>query len=302
MSINWEMLDARAKDFNNLYKTKFNFSEFYTKITTLRNLDSKNAADIAYKGTLGAVLKDALVIACHKQSDSQNAEKSAVDLMQVIQNFEESLMQPFVSECRNAGEKLYPQPYGGMSKKQRIELVEKIVNVSPKNDVELTEQAYKSGKIRLRDMREAVNDMPFAVGKAVDRHQVQRIATFMLAIENVNKSRPLWWRIIHPFRNNAEQRDAREYKSVLQSFGGNALQVGEELAPKEYKTLELTRESINNAKAELENEKNLKPIEHSNVKDPVKVEIDNEINHDLSKKIEEVKDVKKDDLIIRKNG
>ena len=41
------MLDARAKDFNTLYKTNFNFSEFYTKITTLRNLDRKNAADIA---------------------------------------------------------------------------------------------------------------------------------------------------------------------------------------------------------------------------------------------------------------
>ena len=301
MSINWEMLDARAKDFNNLYKTNFKFSEFYTKITTLRNLDRKNAADIAYKGTLGAVLKDALVIACHKQSDSQNAEKSAVDLMQVVQNYEESLMQPFVSECRNTGGMLYPQPYGGMSKKQRLELVEKIVNASPKNDVELTEQAYKNGRISLRSMRGYVNEMPFAVGKSIDRHQVQRIATFMLAIENVNKSRPFWWRIIHPFRNNAEKRDAREYKSVLQSFGEQALNVGKDLASKEYKTLELTRKSINNAKAEFENEKNLNPIENSNVKDFVKVEIDNEINHDLSKKIEDVKDVKKDDLIIGKN-
>ena len=291
MAINWKVLDARAKDFNNLYKTDFNFSNFYTKITTLRNMDAKNAANIAYKGTLGAVLKDTMAIACHQQSKSQNAEAGAVDLMQVVQNFEESLMRPFVSECRTAGENLYPKPYGGMTKKQRIELVEHVLNSSPKNDVELTEQAYKSGKIRLRDMREVVNDMPFAVGRGVDRQQAQRIATFMLAIENINKSRPLWWRVLHPFRNNAEKRDAREYRTVLNSFGNNALNIGTDLAKKEYKTLELTKASINNAKLELENEKKA-AVNEGVQKDSVVVELNNHVDVDVSKKIEQDEKVK----------
>ena len=155
----------------------------------------------------------------------KKGERGDVDLMDVVKNFEEYLMQPFVNECKTAGEKPYPKPYGGMSRMQRIELVEYILNASPKNDVELTEQAYLKGQIRLRDIRENVNDMPFAVGKGVDTHQLKRIGAFMLAIENVNKERPLWWRIIHPFRNNAEKRDARELRTVLTSFGGNALEV-----------------------------------------------------------------------------
>jgi hypothetical protein len=233
------------------------------------------------------MLKDAMIAACHAQGDSKKGERGAADLMDVVKNFEEYLMQPFVNECKTAGEKPYPKPYGGMTRMQRIELVEHMLNTTPKNDVELTERAYLKGQIRLRDIRENVNDMPFAVGKGVDTHQLQRIGAFMLAIENVNKSRPLWWRIIHPFRNNAEKRDAKELRTVLNSFGGNALSVATSLAMKEYKTLEVTKESVKNAKLELEAEKREKLIKNSEEKDSVEVKLDSEIKTDLSKKVDQ---------------
>ena len=256
MPINFTALNARAKDFNDRYHTKFDYSGFYSKLRTFDRLVAEDTSNVVYSGTLGSVLKDTMIIACNMERSAKDGESNAVDLLAVVKDFEEYLMQPFVKECKRAGEKVYPKPYGGMTEEQRIELVEQILDASPKNDVELTEQAYKSGKIRLRDMREVVNDMPFAVGRGVDRQQVQRIATFMLAIENINKSRPLWWRVIHPFRNNAEKRDAREYRTVLNSFGNNALNIGTDLAKKEYKTLELTKASISNIKAEIEKEKN----------------------------------------------
>jgi hypothetical protein len=250
-------------------------------------LTTDNAADIVYKGTLGTVLKDAMVAACHSRGSAKRGERGDVDLMDVVKNFEEYLMQPFVNECKSAGEKPYPKPYGGMTRMQRIELVEHMLNTTPKNDVELTERAYLKGQIRLRDIRENVNDMPFAGGKGVDTHQLQRIGAFMLAIENVNKSRPVWWRIIHPFRNNAEKRDAKELRTVLNSFGGNALEVATSLAMKEYKTLEVTKESVRNAKLELETEKREKLIKNSEEKDSVEVKLDSEIKTDLSKKVDE---------------
>ena len=294
MSINWKSLSERANEFNNLYKTHFDYSSFYTKITSLGHLDPGNAANIVYKGTLGAVLKDTLIVACNRQRSAQKGI-TAVDLLDVVKNFEEYLMQPFVKECKSAGDKCYPKPYGGMSRMQRIELVEHVLNASPKNDVELTEQAYLKGQIRLRDIRENVNDMPFAAGRGVDAHQLQRIGTFMLAIENVNKSRSFWWRVIHPFRNNAEKRDAKELRTVLNSFGGNALDVATSLAKKEYKTLEVTKESVRNAKLELEKENNDKLIKNAAEKDSVEVKLDNEIETDLSKKIDET--VKKQPVI-----
>lgn len=287
MSINWNALEARAKEFNDQYRTSFDYSGFYSKLKTFNRLTTDNAADIVYKGTLGTVLKDAMVAACHSRGSAKRGERGDVDLMDVVKNFEEYLMQPFVNECKTAGEKPYPKPYGGMTRMQRIELVEHMLNTTPKNDVELTERAYLKGQIRLRDIRENVNDMPFAVGKGVDTHQLQRIGAFMLAIENVNKSRPLWWRIIHPFRNNAEKRDAKELRTVLNSFGGNALNVATSLAMKEYKTLEVTKESVNNAKLELEDEKREKLIKNAEEKDFVEVKLDSEIKTDLSKKVDE---------------
>jgi hypothetical protein len=287
MSINWNALEARAKEFNDQYRTSFDYSGFYSKLKTINRLTTDNAADIVYKGTLGTVLKDAMVAACHSRGSAKRGERGDVDLMDVVKNFEEYLMQPFVNECKSAGEKPYPKPYGGMTRMQRIELVEHMLNTTPKNDVELTERAYLKGQIRLRDIRENVNDMPFAVGKGVDTHQLQRIGAFMLAIENVNKSRPVWWRIIHPFRNNAEKRDAKELRTVLNSFGGNALEVATSLAVKEYKTLEVTKESVRNAKLELETEKREKLIKNAEEKDSVEVKLDSEIKTDLSKKVDQ---------------
>ena len=287
MAINWSALEERAKEFNEQYLTSFNYSDFYSKLKTINRLTTDNAADIVYKGTLGTVLKDAMVAACHSRGSAKRGERGAVDLMDVVKNFEEYLMQPFVNECKTEGEKPYPKPYGGMTRMQRIELVEHMLNTTPKNDVELTERAYLKGQIRLRDIRENVNDMPFAVGKEIDTHQLKRIGAFMLAIENVNKSRPLWWRIIHPFRNNAEQRDAKELRTVLNSFGGNAFEVAKSLAVKEYETLKVTKESVQNAKLELEAEKREKLIKNAEEKDSVEVKLDSEIKTDLSKKVDE---------------
>lgn len=287
MAINWKALDARAKDFNDKYHTGFSYSAFHSKLKTFERLDPKNAATIVYKGTLGAVLKDTLIIACNTERNSRDGKSGAVDLMTVVKDFEEYLMKPFVQECKREKEKPYPKSYGGMNIEQRVELVEHVLQVAPKNDVTLTEQAYMRGQIRLRDMRESVRNMPFAIGGRVDRAQIQRIGTFMLAIENVNKGRSSWWRFFHPFRNNAEQRDAKELRTLLNSFGEGALDLATSLAVKEYKTLELTRESIKNAKLEIGNDKKAEQVDNPNERDSLKIDLGDKIKEDVSNKINE---------------
>ena len=298
MPINWRALDQRAREFNDTHHTNFDYAGFYSKLRTFSRLTSENPADIVYRGTLGSVLKDTMAVACNMQRNARKGEQTAVDLMDVIKNFEEYLMQPFVKECKEAGEMSYPHPYGGMTRMQRLELVERVLNASPKNDVELTEQAYLKGQIRLRDIREYVNDMPFAVGRDIDTHQLQRIGAFMLALENVNKGRSLRWRVFHPFRNHAERRDAKEMRTVLRSFGGTALAMAQSLAVKEYETLTVTRQSVQNARLELEAEKREKLVPNAEVKDAVEVSLDSEKRTDLSKKVDENV---KDQSVISKN-
>ena len=285
MPVNLDRLKGREVEFNNKYHTSFSYSSFYAKLRTFDRLVSENTTNTVYKGTLGAVLKDIMIHACGIERISQNGESNAVDLKAVVDDFEEYLMQPFAKECKSVGEKLYPEPYGGMSEEERIELVEHVINASPKNDVELAEKAYKSGEIRIRDMREVINEMDFTEG--VSGPQVKRIATFMLALENVNKGRSFWWKVFHPIRNNAEKRESREMKTLLSSFGGNVLERAKELAIREYKIRELTMESVQNTKAEQKSSAIRKDAEvKSEVRDSIKVDLDNVQNKEVSMKVD----------------
>ena len=301
MPVNFDRLKGRETEFNNKYHTSFSYSGFYSKIHTFNRLVADNAANVVYKGTLGTVLKDVMIRACGNERTSQNSDGSVVDLKAVVDDFEEYLMQPFIKECKNANEPLYPKPYGGMTEEEKIALVERVIEASPKNDVEITMKAYTSGQIRIRDMRECVGEMNFTnhnvnmeLRASVSEENLKRIGTFMLALENVNKSRSTWWRIFHPFRNNAEKREAREMKTLLGSFGGNALERAKQLATSEYKTITVTKESIQNAKAELEREKNKsEPQEHKinelnldDKKAQMKVDLGNEPKGEISEKIE----------------
>lgn len=286
MPINLKALDKRANEFNNRYHTNFSYSGFYSKCKTFARLEPKRAADVVYKGTLGTLLKEVLITACDRERVAKDISKCAVDLQAVVNDFEEYLMIPFIKECKQAGEKPYPKHYGGMTEEQRIELVEHVVNASPKNDVELTEMAYKKGQIRIRDLREIVGDMNFTDG--VKDSQLHRIGTFMIALENVNNSRSFWWRLnpLNWGRNNAEKREAKEFRTLLNSFGNNALERAKSLALREYKTIELTRESINNSKAELESAKKENVVESDKERNVIKIEIDNEIKTEVSNKID----------------
>ena len=49
------------------------------------------------------------------EKQTEAGESNSVDLLAVVKDFEEYLMQPFVKECKRAGEKVYPKPYGGMT-------------------------------------------------------------------------------------------------------------------------------------------------------------------------------------------
>ena len=286
MPINLKALDKRANEFNNRYHMHFSYSGFYSKCKTFARLEPKRAADVVYKGTLGTLLKEVLITACDRERVAEDISKCAVDLQAVVNDFEEYLMIPFIKECKQAGEKPYPKHYGGMTEAQRIELVEHVDNASPKNDVELTEMAYKKGQIRIRDLREIVGDMNFTDG--VKDSQLHRIGTFMIALENVNNSRSFWWKLnpLNWARNNAEKREAKEFKTLLSSFGNNALERAKTLALREYKTIELTRESINNSKAELESTKKENVVESDKERNVIKIEIDNEIKTEVSTKID----------------
>lgn len=330
MPVNIDRLKGREVEFNNKYHTNFSYEDFLDTVEEIGFPDPdsieevENPANVVYRFALANVLQEAMLHTCNSERMSENGKTYSVDLYAVLDEFEYFLMQPFAHECKQGHDPIAPKPYGGMKDSDKIAIVENIVNSSPKNDVELTEQAYKSGQIRIRDMREYVNGIDFTkhnsnmeLSVSVSEMELKRIATCMLALENVNKSRSFWWKVFHPIRNNAEKREAGEMKTLLKSFGGNALEHAKELANREYGTLTATKEGLDNAKAELERRNNMSETEKfneyirsiggtvyeskaeqkivityknanqkSDEKAPIKVDLGNNPNNDVSDKVE----------------
>ena len=312
MPLNLERLDKRAKEFNTKYRTNFSYSGFIGKASTLERLKSDDTANVVYRGALAGVLKDAMVNACSLERTANGAAVHAVDLQSVSEEFEYFLMQPFVMECKNSGEPLYPKPYGGMSEEQRIELIEHVLNASPKNDAELTEKAYLKGEISIDDMRAVTREIDFT--NSVSEADLKRVGSLMLALENANRSRSFVWKVFHPIKNYIEKRDAREMRTRLSTLGDNAVSLAESLAHSEYSTITFTKESIENAKVEIARRRSTEEklrsqqnilengkgsLENSNVRDSLKIDLGGSEKTDVAPK---VSNKKKEEPIKNKNA
>ena len=106
-----------------------------------------------------------------------------------------------------------PQRDLGLKPMEQYTLIEGIRNVGPKNDIEAVMMNYEKGNIRIRDM--------VAFAKNIDRHggltpkNMRILASYSEALKRINKSRTTGWRWIHPWRNNAEQRDAKVIEDLI---------------------------------------------------------------------------------------
>ena len=68
---------------------------------------------------------------------------------------------------------------------------------------------YKSGELSIKQIRSGL-----ALGEENREHYVE-MAGCVQALENVNKGRPLIWRVLHPFKNNAEKRISEQIKRTF---------------------------------------------------------------------------------------
>lgn len=111
-----------------------------------------------------------------------------------------------------------PERYLGLSPMGQYEVMKGIRTTGPKNDIEAVMMNYEKGNIRIRDM--------VAFAKNIDRHggltekNMKILASYSEALKRINESRTTGWRWIHPWRNNAEQRDAKVIENIM---GGDSL-------------------------------------------------------------------------------
>lgn len=216
MAINFENYHERARQFNEKYGLDFSYEEFYSTVTRHQSLEdglelSKSAVSMENKFYLSRfeqMFKKASDNFIDRKIDSFKSEEMINDY--------ENLMNGYRAAYREqTGNKL--QPWYNKYK------LASTVNESKPSDSythEYAQTRYLKGELRIRDMMayraQLEND------KVTSPEKLSTIACYAEALKAVNSERPRWWRIIHPFRNNAEQRDAK----IMENFVKNKL--GEE--------------------------------------------------------------------------
>ena len=128
----------------------------------------------------------------------------------MLDDFEYTLIRPYVKENESG---IKHKPYVGMDRIARLEYLDQLTKQAPSNLVDLYAEKYKNGELSLKQMRRKA--MSVLGNNAADRERYVEIAGCVQALENVNKSRSRMWKILCPFKSNAEKRDAMLMKKML---------------------------------------------------------------------------------------
>ena len=221
-----ETLKKAQEDFNNIHYCTFDLESFGSRAEGLMFLDPKKGWKDNYKMFFEEIYKYSL-------KKAEEGYHNEFDGVRMLEDFEAKLISPYYEECIENKGFVNHKPYAGMDRAECFEMLEKIHRESPANPIEFYMDEYISGKTSIRAMRRYVS---LALGdddsvttmdnedfeNGTEMNDKVKIAAFVKALENVNKSRSFIWKVFHPFRNNAEQRDAALMKQkLINKLGGD---------------------------------------------------------------------------------
>ena len=200
----YNLTKLRIKSFNQMYGVNVSLSKIQSDAKKLNSVTAALRVSFidAYKTVL---LKDLI----KKEGESFSAQNMFKDFRQdIIQNFINET--PYIRRAnisKNLNCKTSGEVYG---------MLQNVWENIPQNQVEAVMENYLNGNIRIRDMVAVASRF-----NVDNKHQQNELASYAKALKAVNDTRPLWWRIIHPFRNNAEQREAKNIEAILRDHLGN---------------------------------------------------------------------------------
>ena len=213
----YNLTKLRINSFNQMYGVNVSLSKIQSDAKALNSVTAALRASFidAYKTVL---LKDLI----KRDGEVFRAQDMFEDFRKdIIQNFiDETPYNRRANISKNLGYKTSSEVYG---------MLKNVWDNIPTNQVDAVIENYLNGNIRIRDMVAVAGRF-----NSGNKHQQNELASYAKALKAVNDTRPLWWRIIHPFRNNAEQREAKNIEAILRdrlsSFADSAFtKVSEDL-------------------------------------------------------------------------
>ena len=104
----------------------------------------------------------------------------------------------------------------GLKPLEQYNIGKSIRAAGPQNDIEAVMMNYEKGNIRIRDMRYFAEHID-EFGGLTDEKNRTILATYSEALKRYNASRTTASRWLHPWRSNAETRDAKIIENILKT-------------------------------------------------------------------------------------
>lgn len=110
----------------------------------------------------------------------------------------------------------------GFSPKEQYDFIKRLNDNGPKNNIEAVMMNYEKGNIRIRDMKYFATHIEDFGGLKNEKNRII-LATYAEALKRYNASRTTASRWRHPWRSNAETRDAKIIEDILKNGVGDRL-------------------------------------------------------------------------------
>ena len=214
MAIELREIETSARAFSEKYGVKFSIASYNTKAETLREVFGKDALknDANYKNEFMKIFKQAFGNYVEGKTDEFKFED-------MLKDFENDIMKPYREYCT---EKKIPAPkaYGGWNSLSYHKDVRNYMQGISHSRGVYAEQRYVKGEIRIRDMRAYAEQL--STKELPSTEEIATLQIYASALRNANDSRGFWWKVFHPVRNNAEQREAKSFQAQVDKLTGKA--------------------------------------------------------------------------------
>ena len=202
----YEKYESRLKNFNNKYKVNFSFESYASQSLKEKNLAAPlkgvkgiSRENLKYQNAFLKIYKECVENMVDKKYNTFKPEE-------LVEEFEK-LMTDYRQYCSENGETA-PDVNGGWRGTENMDAMRATVNSIRSPRVSGETERYLSGELRVRDVRSYVRGLAENNGtmRNLSIEELANVMVYREAIKNAVESRPLWWKIIHPFKNNAEQK------------------------------------------------------------------------------------------------
>ena len=213
MANNFEAYASFERNFNNKYKVNFSFEQYEAQKLNKKNIEpalkgQKNIEkeNLKYRNALLNIYRGCVQNMKDNKYKSFNPSELATDF--------EKLMNNYRDYC-NKNDKEAPDVNGGWKSRETMDAMRATLATIKSDKLKDTTDKYISGELRLRDMRANVRNL---TANGISNVSEEGLAEFMIYRESVQtavENRSTWWKIIHPFKNNAEQKAVQALDAII---------------------------------------------------------------------------------------